>query len=231
VTTAFITSSGTDIGKTHICCRLIKRLRPRVRLRCIKPIVSGFEPNAAEATDTARLLRAQGLPIEAQTIDATSPWRFLEPLSADMAAARENRAVPFAELLEFCGPRAEHELTLIEAIGGVMAPIDDTRTVLDWLGALDAKVLLVVGSYLGSLSHTLTAVDVLAGRGRTPAAIVISQSESEPVPTEETAACLARHCDGIPVTIVWRNDEQRTDASLAIVEQQLLAGQKRPPAA
>ena len=222
MTSVFITSSGTDIGKTHVCCRLLERLAPRFRLRCIKPVVSGFDPASPDATDTARLLLAQGKPVNNETIDATSPWRFRQPLSADMAAARENRAIPFAGLLEFCRPEAGDEITLIEGIGGVMAPIDDEHTVLDWIAALDTRVVLVVGSYLGSLSHTLTALDVLVRAGKPPAAIVISQSESEPVPTAETAASLARHCDGFPVVIVWRNDEQGTDTGLADLERKLL---------
>jgi dethiobiotin synthetase len=226
MTTLFVTSSGTDIGKTHVCCRLVESLRSRVGLRCIKPVVSGFDPQQIDASDTARLIRAQGLSPEPGSIDATSPWRFRAAVSADMAAARENRTIPFAELLAFCRAESGAELTLIEGIGGVMAPIDDANTVLDWIAALDTKTLLVVGSYLGSLSHSLTAIDVLTRRARRPIAIVVSQSEAEPVPTEETAACLARHCDEIPVTIMWRDDEQRTDEGFGVVERALGLAEK-----
>ncbi len=43
-----------------------------------------------------------------------------------------------------------------------MVPLDDTHTVLDWIAELGAPVLLVAGSYLGTLSHTLTAVAAVA---------------------------------------------------------------------
>lgn len=231
MTTLFVTSSGTDIGKTHVCCHLVERLRSRVRLRCTKPVVSGFDTEHLDTCDTARLIRAQGLPVDAKTIDATSPWRFRAAVSADMAAARENRTIPFGELLAFCRAGSGEDLNLIEGIGGVMAPIDDGNTVLDWITALDTRTLLVVGSYLGSLSHSLTAVDALMRRGRSPVAIVVSQSETEPVPTEETAACLARHCDEIPIMIMWRDDEQRTDQSITAVERELMLTEKGPPAA
>ena len=41
-------------------------------------------------------------------------------------------------------------MLLIEGIGGVMVPLDDKRTVLDWMAALDIPLLLVAGSYLGA---------------------------------------------------------------------------------
>jgi len=222
VTTLFVTAAGTDIGKTYVCCRLIENLSGRYRLRCIKPVVSGFDPCAIDSTDTALLLRAQGRTVDAAAIEATSPWRFSAALSADMAAARESRRIPMHELLAFSEPGPDIEINLIEGIGGVMSPIDDEHTVLDWIAALDTKTLLVSGSYLGSLSHTLTAFEVLAHRGKTPIAIVVSQSVSEPIRVEETVASLARHCHDIPITVLRRGDQGREQPSVAIIERRLM---------
>jgi dethiobiotin synthetase len=42
---------------------------------------------------------------------------------------------------------AQSEGTLfIEGVGGVMVPLDDTRTVLDWTAALDLPLIVVTGS-------------------------------------------------------------------------------------
>ena len=46
-----------------------------------------------------------------------------------------------------------------------MAPIDDAHTGLDLMARLGHPVILVTGSYLGALSHTLTALAALRGRG------------------------------------------------------------------
>ena len=221
MTTLFVTSSGTDIGKTHVCCLLLEALAPKFRLRCIKPVVTGFDPAALDSSDTARLLRAQDLEIDQARIEATSPWRYRAALSADMAAAREGTSIPFAELVAFSRRPAGAELNLIEGIGGVMAPIDDEHTVLDWIEAIETKVLLVVGSYLGSLSHTLSAVEVLSHRARKPLAIVVSQSLSEPVSTSDTVRSLELHCGDIPIERVPRDDAADA-ASLAALVQRLL---------
>jgi dethiobiotin synthetase len=94
----FVTATGTDIGKTWLCCRLLERLCTSMPVRCIKPIVTGFDAANPESSDTAQLLAAQQQALNADTLAATSPWRFGAALSADMAARREQRSIAFAEL-------------------------------------------------------------------------------------------------------------------------------------
>lgn len=227
MSTLFVTSTGTDIGKTYVCCQLIAAWQSTVAIRCIKPVVSGFDPLLPESTDTARLLRAQRLPVDQHRIEATSPWRYRAALSADMAACREGRAVPFDEIIAFSQPLRDVDLNLIEGIGGVMAPIGDAYTVLDWIAALEARVLLVVGSYLGSLSHSLTAVDVLTRSDRRPVAIVISESIGAPAPVEETASSLERYVGDLPIVNLPRQNAAAAASMAARVRQLLPLGKKK----
>jgi dethiobiotin synthetase len=75
---------------------------------------------------------------------------------------------------------------------------------LDWLAATGLPPLLVVGSYLGTISHTLTAVAVLRARGIEPAAIVVSESPVSPVPLAETAAAIQRFAGDVRILVVPR---------------------------
>jgi dethiobiotin synthetase len=206
MTTVFVTSSGTDIGKTFVTLRLIAELKASGRrVRALKPVASGFDAARPADGDTGELLRAQALEPTDANLDAVSPWRFAAPLSPDMAAARERRSVPFAALVAHCRAAARRgDVTLIEGIGGVMVPLDDEHTVLDWIAALEAPTLLVVGSYLGTLSHSLTAAAALLSRGVTIAGVVVSESEQQPVPAAETAATLARFIAPVPVRVLPR---------------------------
>ena len=193
MTTLFVTASGTDVGKTFVMLKLIDELRTAGRrVHALKPVASGFDAASVAASDTGLLLRAQGLPLDTRHLDAVSPWRLAAPLSPNMAAARERRAVPFGALVDFCRASSEADITLIEGIGGVMVPLDDTHTVLDWIAAVGAPALLVVGSYLGTLSHSLTAARALESRDIDIAGVVVNESLEQPVPAEETAATLAR---------------------------------------
>ena len=206
MTTLFVTASGTDVGKTFVTLRLIDELTAAgYRVRALKPVASGFDSTNLGVSDTGAFLHAQGLEATAANLDAVSPWRFAAPLSPDMAAAREQRAVPFAALVDFCRAPRDTDVTLIEGIGGVMVPLDDTHTVLDWVVALDAPALLVVGSYLGTLSHSLTAAAALRTGGARVAGVIVSESAEQPVPAAETATILARFLSPTSVQVLSRH--------------------------
>ena len=129
------------------------------------------------------MLAAQGIDATAEAIAACSPYRFKEPLSPDMAAAREGREIDFDALVAFCRDAVEKS-----------AP-DET--------------VLVVGSYLGTISHTLTAVQTLRTKHIAVRAVIISESEDNPVPHEETAETIQRHMGAGTVEIVPRGGATR----------------------
>ena len=83
-----------------------------------------------------------------------------------------------------------------------MVPLDSEHTVLDWMAELGSPVLVVVGSHLGTLSHTLTTVTAIQGRGVRIAGVAVDESDHSPVPLAETATTLARFLAGIPVATV-----------------------------
>jgi dethiobiotin synthetase len=203
----FVTATGTDIGKTFVMRGLIRALRGRGRaVAALKPIMSGFEPAEAAGSDSGLLLAALGRPVTMEAIAQVSPWRFALPLAPDMAAAREGRRLDYAAMLGFCGAAmAEHrEALLIEGAGGVMSPVDHEHTVLDWIAALRLPLILVAGSYLGTISHTLTALDAVARRDLTVVSVVISQSADNPVPLEDTRATIARFATPLEVVALPR---------------------------
>jgi len=198
----FVTSTGTDIGKTFVTAGLIRYLREAGQaVHALKPVVSGYGPSVVETSDPAVLLNALGKPIDAGTIEGVAPWRFRAPLSPDLAAARENRSIDFDELVAFSRKEigASNGILFIEGVGGIMVPLDAERTVLDWMAALQIPLLLVVGGYLGTISHTLTALDVLATRHLKVAAIVVSESQRNPIELDDTVASIARFAHGVGV--------------------------------
>lgn len=136
-----------------------------------------------------------------------------------MAAAREGAQVDFEAIARFCRARAAEPgegLLLVEGVGGVMSPISAETTNLDWMLRLGAPVLLVGGSYLGSISHTLTAARVLQGAGLSLAAIVASESQDAGTPFGETVDSLAR-LSGLPVIGAGR-DASWAEWATAVIE-------------
>ena len=200
----FVVGAGTEIGKTYVTAALVRRFRAEGRrVRALKPLASGVppfdHPDFAQS-DTGRLLAAQGLAITPETVAACSPWRFTAPLAPDLAASREGRILALADLVGWCRARLAEaeadETVLIEGVGGRMSPITATATGLDWLKAQNLPALLVSGSYLGAISHALTAAETLRAHGVPLAGIVVSESEGAPTSPETVAGQIARYADG-----------------------------------
>ncbi|MGU3360427.1 dethiobiotin synthase [Methylobacterium sp. M6A4_1b] len=210
----FIAGAGTEIGKTYVTAALTRRLRALGHgVRTLKPLASGVPPLAAAdfaQSDTGRLLAAQGLAVTPETVAACSPWRFAAPLSPDLAAAREGRILAFDDLVGWC--RAAIAATprdatlLIEGVGGVMSPVTGEATGLDWLKALRLPALLVSGSYLGAISHALTAAETLHAHGVPLLGLVVCASADAPTPPDFVAAAIARH-QAVPVVVIARNGD------------------------
>lgn len=226
----FITATGTDLGKTWLTAGVARHCRARgMAARAVKPVMSGYDETRPQECDAALLLEkvgagdmqcpAWGTP---DAIAGISPWRFKAPLAPDRAAALEGRRIDFDELVAWC--RAEIEanpgLLLIEGIGGVMVPLDERHTVRELIAALDIPVLLVAGSYLGSLSHTLTALAALREVGVVPAQVILNESADGRVSLADATASLLPHLGAIPLLDLRRGSL----ADIARLADGLVAG-------
>ena len=200
----FVTSTGAEIGKTYVTAMLCRELRRKdITVRALKPVLSGFERENAVECDSGIILNALGRTVSEASINEITPWRFAAPLSPDMAAAREGRLINFNALVEFSQP-GDEEFLVVEGVGGAMVPLTSQKTVLDWIVALGYPALVVAGSYLGTISHTLTTVNAMRVQGAAVSAVVVSESEISPVPVSETVDTILRFLDDIPVIAVPR---------------------------
>lgn len=214
MTAMFVTATGTDVGKTFVACGLIRQLHARGRtVDALKPIITGFDPCIAHASDTARLLVALGRSLTPKTIAEISPFRVREPLSPYMAARLAGTRIDFKALNAFCrNAVSRHEDALIiEGIGGIMVPLDERHTVLDWMIEIDLPAILVAGSYVGTLSHTLSALDVLDRNELKVAAVVVSETPGSAATLAETADTIRRFAKNIEVFALPRLPEAMLD--------------------
>ncbi len=213
VSAYFITSCGTERGKTHVAEALIKDwLLEGLSVDVLKPIVSGFEINTLGESDTYRLLCAIGEKVCQESIEQISPWRYAAPLSPDIAAGMEGRSVPVDEVISYCRTKIEQstaDMFLIEGIGGVMVPLDRNRTVRDLMAGVGVSAILVVGSYLGSLSHALTAFEALKIRNIAVDRIVVNETRHTNISVNETKAVLSRFVSNVPITTMSFNSSVR----------------------
>jgi dethiobiotin synthetase len=200
VTAIFITATGTNVGKTQVVASLIRHLRQFGRtVEAIKPIVCGYDTARAAASDPGILIAALGLPFSPESIDRISPWRFRAAVSPDLAARYEGRTIDVDGVVAFCQNAIERcrDVLLIEGVGGIMVPLDESRTILDVMMALRLPLILVAGSYRGSLSHTLTALDSLFRRDMNVLATIVNETPDSTEPLDEVVASVGRFTEPV----------------------------------
>lgn len=175
----FVGATGTDMGKTYVTCLLLHQLRAQGYVaRAIKPVISGFDENALEDSDSGLLLSAMGEAPTLKNVCNISPWRFADPLPPHLAAVQTGNPLNLDEILSFCRKEADKNLDflLIEGAGGIMTPLTYEHTILDLIIQLDCVCLLVCGSSLGTLSHSHTAINCLKYNDVETSGIIISES-------------------------------------------------------
>jgi dethiobiotin synthetase len=163
---------GTDIGKTFFVEKLCHIFSDS---KAIKPVVSGFSDDDLNS-DPAKILAAMQLEINQENLDKISPWRFKDPVSPHFAGN-----VDYEELVKFCQNRIldakkNKQFLFIESAGGIMSPITYEKTFVDLALNLEIPVLLVSSNYLGAISHTLTAIEVLKKRGVNIEKVILNEN-------------------------------------------------------
>lgn len=202
----FVTGAGTDVGKTFVACGLVAELRRRGRaVATFKPLASGFDPAHAQASDPGALLTALGEPVTPASLDRIAPFRYRAALAPDMAAAAEGKSVDFDAVVDFSRQAATAaECVVVEGVGGVMSPITERHTVIDWIAALRMPAVLVTGTYLGAQTHALTALAALQRRSIAVHALVASETAGSTVGLRENMRSLARFTAPVPVVAIPR---------------------------
>jgi dethiobiotin synthetase len=214
----FVTSTGTGVGKSFITASLVRQARALGRsVAAYKPVICGFDPLEAENSDTGHILESLELPLTPENIEHVSPWRYAAPLAPSISSRLENRPLDFDAMLAYCkkAMQGPEECVLIEGIGGVMSPLSENRTVIDWIEALGIPVLIVVGTYLNGISHALTALTVLQQRKIPVRAVIVNESEVSLVSILRIAEEL-KHWTELPLMPIARRKDGnwREDAKL-----------------
>ena len=208
----FVTGAHTDVGKTYVACAMLRAARAKgLSVAALKPAVSGIDEADWAQSDPGRLLAAMGRPLTLAELDAIAPLRFTAPLSPPMAARREGVDLRISTLTDFCRAglaASAADLMLVEGAGGVMSPMAEDGTGLDLMAALGLPSVVVGGSYLGAISHTLTAIETLRARGLPIAAVVVSQSGEPDAPDfAQTVDSVAAFAGEVKIIAAARDDE------------------------
>ncbi len=200
-----ISGIDTDIGKTIATGLLAKSLLQSGCSVITQKIVQTGCSGIAEDIIVHREL--MGIELQAEDSSGmTCPYVFDKACSPHLAAELENRCIDTKKIGEATeGLRTRFEHVLLEGAGGLLVPLTREMTFLDYLQEQDYPLILVSSSRLGSINHTLSALELAKNRGIRVSGIVYNTFATSDTVIEEDSrnvflAALAEY--GFPERLV-----------------------------
>jgi len=172
----FITGTDTGVGKTVIAAGLLRCMRSQdIDAVPIKPVETGV---VDAHTDLQFCLEACGLEPTARDMADMTPFRY-EPACSPHLAGRLAGSYPDIDKIVACAHRLgrSHEFVLMEGAGGVLAPLNESQTMLDLMVACRFPVILVARSGLGTINHTLLSLQAIRSRGLGVLGVVFNETQ------------------------------------------------------
>jgi dethiobiotin synthetase len=173
----FITGTDTGIGKTFVACGIAASLKDKgINLGVMKPVETGCpkEGGILQPLDSLLLREAAGVDDE---LDIINPYRFSLPAAPSIATRMEGIEVSFDRIKRsFNILSKKYDLVLVESIGGLMVPLNEREMVTDLIRTLNIPAIIVTGTKLGTINHTLLTLGCAERHGIEVAGIIFNQS-------------------------------------------------------
>jgi dethiobiotin synthetase len=161
----FITGTDTDVGKTVVAAGLALALKDRgMKVGVMKPVATGCygADEKLISQDAAFLMEAA----QNEFPPLSSPARFRNPLSPNVAAMLEKKEVDVPGILKsFRELQRHYDFMIVEGIGGLMVPLKKDYYVANLIRDMGLPIVIVSYAGLGAINHTLLTVDAAMIRG------------------------------------------------------------------
>lgn len=183
----FVGGIGTDVGKT-VATGLMARylLKRNVNVTTMKLVQTGCEGCSEDILRHRELGGMEETPED--RLSLTSPQIFRYPSSPALAASLEGKVVDVDAIeraLEHIASR--YEVVLVEAAGGLAAPLTDDMLMIDFAAKHELPLILVANSALGSINHTILSLEAAANRNVRLAGVVMNKFPVAPKELEADA--------------------------------------------
>ena len=179
----FVTGTDTGVGKSVVASAIADHLHRTSGLRvgAIKPVASGCD---VVNEDAERLSAAIGRRFP---LDVVCPQAYRSQLTPAVAARVEGRPLDWSAIARAMAiVEAESDVVIVEGAGGLFAPLDDERCVLDVIKMLGAPALCVSRPTLGTINHTALTVDAMRCHDVACCGVVVNRYPLAPGLTERT---------------------------------------------
>ena len=212
----FVTGTDTGIGKTMIATALAAAWTRRgLDVGVYKPAETGCQRVDGDwiGDDCRKLSAAAG---SRQKPGDVASYLFGLPAAPSIAAAAENRNLDFDHLVNaFDAHTHACDVVIAEGAGGLLVPLTEKKSYLDFAKAIEGEVIVVIGSKLGCINHALLTLDRLEHESVSVAGYVINSIDASANGADATeqhrSAIAARTHYPELGAFPWVADDERED--------------------
>lgn len=194
--TIFVSGIDTDAGKSFATGWLARKFMEQGLSVATQKFVQTGNEDYSE--DIAVHRGIMGIGMLPEDMDhTTAPVIFSYPCSPQLAARIDGREIDL-DLIDRSRRVLEerYDVVLVEGAGGLMVPLTDDFLTVDYPLSRNLGVALVTNGRLGSISHTLLALDALRSRGiRLTHLLYNTHFDSDRVIVADTQEFLRRYLD------------------------------------
>ncbi|ROT07533.1 dethiobiotin synthase [Muribaculaceae bacterium Isolate-104 (HZI)] len=162
----FVSGTDTDAGKSYATGWLAAQIaREGDTVATMKFVQTGNVGRSEDIEIHRRLMGVDSIPED--ELGITAPEIYSYPASPSLAAKIDGRPVDLRKI-ENCMERlaGAYDTLLVEGAGGLMVPLDYEGTLtIDFPLANNLPVALVTNGKLGSINHTILALEAIRARG------------------------------------------------------------------
>ena len=151
----FVTGTDTDVGKTCVTAGIVNHLsKMNIDVGVMKPFASGYKANDDSISEDVEILLKYSKAKD--PVELVNPYYFEIPTSPYEACMKLNREIDISKVVDAYNQLASnHDVVIVEGIGGIMTPISQNYFVSDLISDLNLNSIIVTGSKIGSVNHTM----------------------------------------------------------------------------
>lgn len=162
--TIFVTGIDTDAGKSYATGWLANQIAATGRSVMTQKFVQTGNEGRSEDIELHRRIMHRDMAAEEYAL--TAPMIFTYPSSPHLAARVDGREVDIRAIDDARKTLEErYDTLLVEGAGGMMVPLTERYLTIDYITDRRLDVALVTNAKLGSISHTLLALEAIERRG------------------------------------------------------------------
>ncbi|MBW2568624.1 MAG: dethiobiotin synthase [Deltaproteobacteria bacterium] len=173
----FVVGTDTGVGKTVLSLLLMQFFYAKGYTPFyLKPVQTGCM-DSNDIDSDARFIYKHVKHLKGKDPADSVIYCFKNPKAPYFAARDEKKKIDLNVIEKVVNEKSLlFSPLVIEAAGGLLVPVSEKKLMVDMIKSADARPVIAARAELGTINHTLSAIESLGNRGIAPAGVVFIDS-------------------------------------------------------